>query len=160
MEETQERVRKGPCGAPECPDFDNPTGQWQFIPDGFDKPVVRDATCTCKKAVCMRYFGLKPPKQKPGRKPNQRAAAERPGKDDPCLPAIYGVRKIEEVWGERFANIGTMHPDERRNELPASSMRAEYVVHGWFGKKSLAEDKNGFAGAYWVPLKRICQGVG
>ena len=63
----QRGARQGPCGCPTCPDFDNPTGQWQFIPQGFSGEVVREASCTCKKASCRRYFGLLPEPQKPGK---------------------------------------------------------------------------------------------
>ena len=54
----------GPCAYPWCKAPDKASGQWQYIPEDFDLELVRDATCSCKKADCLRYFGLKEAPQK------------------------------------------------------------------------------------------------
>ena len=54
-----ERVRQGPCGVPACPEPEKASGQWAYIPEGNEKEVARGAHCVCKKADCLRYFGLK-----------------------------------------------------------------------------------------------------
>jgi len=85
-------VACGPCGNPGCKDPENPSGQWQNIPRDFDPEQVReDATCTCKKAACLRYFGLKEEKQKPGRKRSRDAESTTPTGDEPTMPAKYIV---------------------------------------------------------------------
>ena len=50
---------RGPCGNLTCKAPDRASGQWQYIPEDFDEQVRDDAICTCKKADCLRYFGLK-----------------------------------------------------------------------------------------------------
>ena len=92
-------VLRPPCGNPECPDPAKASGQWQYIPAGFEKQVREDATCTCKKANCLRYFGLKDLAGKPGRK---RAHGGDDGDDsagqrEPCIPAKYIVNRVETI---------------------------------------------------------------
>ena len=55
----EQRVREGPCGVPACPEPEKASGQWAYIPEGNEKEVARGAHCVCKKADCLRYFGLK-----------------------------------------------------------------------------------------------------
>ena len=96
---------EGPCANPDCPAPDNASGQFQLLPEAFCVKHGLDAgSMTCKKADCLRWGGLKAPKQKPGRK---RAAACLPGdvspvgvpvSEVPCPPIIASV---EEIWGVR-----------------------------------------------------------
>ena len=72
-----ERVRQGPCGVPACPEPEKSSGQWAYIPEGNEKEVARGAHCVCKKADCLRYFGLKEEAQRPGRKTNEAAGVAR-----------------------------------------------------------------------------------
>jgi hypothetical protein len=178
-----ERVRQGPCGVPACPEPEKASGQWAYIPEGNEKEVARGAHCVCKKADCLRYFGLKEEAQRPGRKTKRPASPDAPGRDDPCLPAMYSVRRIDEIWGHRrarrnttaaaraaccsrpptalargrFANLAALDDDERRNKMPVKKYRTEYMVHGLFGKLGT---ENGFYGAYWMPVRRVAGDVG
>ena len=179
-----ERVREGPCGVPACPEPEKASGQWAYIPEGNEKEVARGAHCVCKKADCLRYFGLKEEAQRPGRKTKRPASPDAPGRDDPCLPAMYSVRRIDEVWGHRrararntaaaaraacfsrpptalargrFANLFALNDDDRRNKLPVKNYCTEYIVHGLFGKPGT---ENGFYGAFWMPVHRLAGDVG
>ena len=96
-------LRQGPCGNPTCPAPAKNAGFWTFIPGGFSKAITSGATCTCRKADCLRYFNLKEEAKKPGRKPKRTlpAAVEAPRHDDPCIPETYVLVKIDEIWGCR-----------------------------------------------------------
>lgn len=180
----QRGTRQGPCGNPACPAPAKPSGQWQWIPEGFGDAITPGATCTCKKAGCRRYFGLKEDPQPPGRKRSLPAATEAPRHDDPCVPESYILAEIDEIWGHRcacpsaaarararvrgltpsrvargrLASIGTMGEEARANKLPVSKMRTEYVVHGKFLRSH--NDQNGKVLAYWVPLRKMVADVG
>ena len=95
-------ARQGPCGNPTCPAPDKQSGFWTYIPGGFSEAITLGATCTCRKADCLRYFNLKEEEKKPGRKrPLPAAAVEAPRRDDPCIPEQYVLTKIDEIWGFR-----------------------------------------------------------
>ena len=95
-------ARQGPCGNPTCPAPDKQSGFWTYIPGGFSEAITLGATCTCRKADCLRYFNLKQEQKKPGRKrPLPAAAVEAPRRDDPCIPEQYVLAKIDEIWGFR-----------------------------------------------------------
>ena len=168
---SRRRQRQGPCGNERCTDHDNPSGQWQFIPDDFNGRVRPGAICTCKKAVCLRYFGLKDQPGIPGRK--RKADSERmlPGAcaSEGPPPPIFDT--IDEVWGVRCAclpalsctstdppvasrrrcNISTMHPHERGEPLEGPVI--EYCIHGHF---YLTENStNGIYGAWWFTLRKL-----
>ena len=97
----QSGARQGPCGNPTCPAPDKASGFWTYIPEGFSEAIAPGATCTCRKADCLRYFGLKEAKQPPGRKRALPAAVEAPRHDDPCMPEQYILAEIDEIWGHR-----------------------------------------------------------
>ena len=92
-------LRQGPCGNPTCPAPDKPSGFWTYVPGGFSEAITPGATCTCRKADCLRYFNLKEERKKPGRKRPLPAAVEAPRRDDPCIPEQYVLAKIDEIWG-------------------------------------------------------------
>ena len=103
--------RQGPCAHKQCPKPYESSGQWHWLPEGWDPSDIRSgATCVCKKAGCLRHFEMREPKKKPGRKRSRSAdsppgAVEAPGRDDPCMPARYTVREVTEIWGLRCAAV-------------------------------------------------------
>ena len=60
--------REGPCANPGCCDPDASSGQWQYVPKTFVNQNGIAGRCVCKKADCLRWCGLKSPKQRPGPK--------------------------------------------------------------------------------------------
>ena len=93
-----------------CPEPDNSSGQWQYIPEEYCNQHdlnFRD-DCSCKKGDCLRNCKLRPPKQKPGRK-GKRAAADRGGSPtaidlDEVGPRPPILVSITEIWNERCAS--------------------------------------------------------
>jgi len=125
----------------------NSSGQWKLIPDGDNsKPVRAGATCLCKKAACWRYFLLKDPPQKPGRKRVYADVAVPVGGsiNDGIHPPI--IESIGEIWGIRICNIAVMGDEEREN--PLVKRKTEFCVHGEFYRSE--EAKNPVYGAWWV----------
>jgi len=74
--------------------------------------VRDDATCSCKKADCLRYFGLKEAPQKPGRKRcrDADASAPIPSGDEPTMPAKYIVAEVKDIHGLRCAHPASTAP--------------------------------------------------
>ena len=91
--------RTGPCGHPDCVDPASSSGQWTYIPDDNTQPIRDGATCTCKKAACHRYFGLKDDPKPPGRK--RRVADLAAAVGEGTAPPI--IKSIDEIWGIRCA---------------------------------------------------------
>ena len=97
----------GPCSNPHCKAKFNPSGQWQFIPEDntADTNLEYPSGQTCKKAACLRHFGLKPPKEKPGRKRRHGKRSVGGGGDDDdeddYRPPKIG--RMIEIWSTRCA---------------------------------------------------------
>ena len=102
----------GPCAHPSCKAPVKSSGQWQYIPADFELEIVRDATCSCKKAGCLRYFGLKEAPQKPGRNRcrDADASAPIPSGDEPTMPAKYIVAEVKDIHGLRCAHPASTAP--------------------------------------------------
>ena len=171
----------GPCANPACKNPEKASGQWQYIPDEFDEQVRDGATCTCKKARCLRYFGLKGEPQKPGRKRGRDAdsTAPAPTGDEPTMPAKYKVAEVKDIHGLRcapprparpchlqiardrlpracrYANIAKMSAEQRANKLP--KFVSEYLVRGKFFRS--AKDEEGVVTSYWVQYVTLLRDV-
>ena len=98
----------GPCANPDCFTPDQ-ASQWQYVPEAFAGARRPDTTCVCKKAGCLRWCGLRGPKQVPGRKRATGeaglaagAAAHRAPDELHCPPII---RSIDEIWAVRCAAL-------------------------------------------------------
>ena len=54
--------RQGPCAHKQCPKPHESSGQWHWLPEGWDPSDIRSgATCVCKKAGCLRHFEMREP---------------------------------------------------------------------------------------------------
>lgn len=177
---------RGPCGNPTCKFPDRASGQWQYIPEDFDEQVRDDAICTCKKADCLRYFGLKDPAGKPGRKRalDDADAAEGVGRREPVIPAKYIVNKVHTILScrcarpsacvapeksqraasqrarcmrGRRARITDLSPEERAGNT-IRDYRLEYAISGHFWMSKT--DKIGTNTTLWVPYKTLLRDVG
>ena len=100
--------REGPCAAPGCVDPDN-ASQWQFVPEPFATAHGVAGRCVCKRGDCLRWCGLKEPKQQPGRRAAKRSHAEAAAvgallqpEHLPCPPIIVS---IDEIWAVRCADV-------------------------------------------------------
>ena len=98
----------GPCANPDCFTPDQ-ASQWQYVPEAFAGARRPDTTCVCKKAGCLRWCGLRGPKQVPGCKRATGeaglaagAAAHRAPDELHCPPII---RSIDEIWAVRCAAL-------------------------------------------------------
>jgi len=110
-----------PCCAPGCPEPDNSSGQWQYIPQAkcVELSLEYQVACVCKRADCLRTVGLKEAKRVPGRKRvagGDAVPTAVPLRAD-CLPRPPILVSIDEIWAERCAP----HSNAR---LPSALARA------------------------------------
>jgi len=101
-------VREGPCVNPQCPDPDNPSGRWTYVPAQFceecdDVLLEHLVSCVCKKPACRRWCKLADEK-KPGRKPTLAELPLQAGYAT-SMPMRAGcppiIEDVIEVWAAR-----------------------------------------------------------
>jgi hypothetical protein len=175
--------RQGPCQNPDCPAPENSSGQWRYLPAAFATLNSLDpGNCVCKKPDCLRWAGVKPPKQQPGRKAPRRDADSPRGDADTEVPRPPILVSLDEIWGSRYSplpprllaifltspslpppplpacryvNLAELGQVERSNPLSAHDRSGglEYAV---FGKWKRAEhDTNGIFGCWWVSVQEL-----
>ena len=102
---TDRRPKGPPCKVPTCPDPENASGQWTYLPADFllKHPELDKDDCHCHKRGCRRDVGKEPPRQRPGRK---RVRADSPvvsaglkAADELPRPPI--LVSIDEIWAFR-----------------------------------------------------------
>jgi hypothetical protein len=100
--------RQGPCArGSDCPDPDNSSGQWQYVPEAFCLANgLTPGCCVNKRSECLRWCGLRAEKQPPGRKAARRDDGGEGGSSterhvDEVLPAAYRIASIDDIWGSR-----------------------------------------------------------
>ena len=99
----------GPCANPDCFTPDQ-ASQWQYVPEAFAGARRPDTTCVCKKAVCLRWCGLRGPRQAPGRKRTTGEAGLATGSAGALrvpdeLPRPPIIRSIDQIWAVRCAAL-------------------------------------------------------
>lgn len=179
-------VRDGPCVAPDCTDPEESAGQWQYVPNAFcvERGLCFRTDCVCKRPDCLRWCGIMPPKQSPGR-PRKTA---RTSADDGALEPGYALKPeragcppfiedILEIWGVRCAGLfcspctpaPLAEPAARAHRYVnpdamddvARSNKLQHAAHQRLEYLVLGKwrrrdgDELGVHGAWWVPYTKL-----